>query len=367
MKKMILTALVAVSAGVVPQLMASPRDGIVAVRVEKAGTISHTEGKFYVGRISGDETVEVVARVSGTLWQVGFKEGSFVKKGDLLFHIEDTVYKENLNAAKAFLKQITVQLKHAGKEMERQKKLWASQATSETSYDNAVRSYELCRAQQMEAAAKVALMENELSYTKIYSPVDGQIGRNTFSVGNYITPGKGVMATIVKFSPAKVSFAMSETDFLRYRDRGVLSEKGLIVRRADGKIYSGKIKIAFFDNNIDAATGTIIIDLELENKDMALVPGGFVTVCFREVFDKPLTSVPVTAVMNDGKNSFCYCVAEDGKVERRTIVAGEVAGEKRAVISGLKPGETVITGGMNKVRPGSTVKPVFPVAGAKEF
>ena len=172
MNKLLKKIVVLLSAGALLTLSAAPgRGGIPAVRVEKVTTSARSEGQLYVGKIEGAETVEIVARVSGTLWKAAFKEGSFVKKGALLFHIEDTIYKENVNAARAALKAVEAQLAYAAKEKRRYEKLHTQKATSETTYESAVRTYELYKAQKMEAAAKLALMENDLSYTKIYSPI----------------------------------------------------------------------------------------------------------------------------------------------------------------------------------------------------
>ena len=196
---------------------AAPREGIPAVRVEKSTSINRSEGKSYVGNVTPSKTVDIVARVSGTLWKAAFKEGSFVKKGDLLFHIEDTIYKENVNAARAAVAQIKAQLEYALSEKNRYVQLYADKATAKTNLESAIRTYELNKAQLAEAQAKLALAENDLSYTRIYSPLNGQIGSNYFSEGNYITPAKGSMATIGAYAPCKVRFAMSERDFFKFR------------------------------------------------------------------------------------------------------------------------------------------------------
>lgn len=360
MNKLLKKIVVLLSAGALFTLSAAPgRGGIPAVRVEKVTTSARSEGQLYVGKIEGSETVEIVARVSGTLWKAAFREGSFVKKGALLFHIEDTIYKENVNAARAALKAVEAQLAYAAKEKRRYEKLHTQKATSETTYESAVRTYELYKAQKMEAAAKLALMENDLSYTKIYSPIDGKIGANIFSEGNYITPGKGVLATVVKYDPVKIKFAMAGADFLRYNKKGEISARGLEVRRSDGVPYKGKIKINFYDNQINVETGTLMIELELENKDFSLIPGSYVTVGFSDVYSVPRAAVSASAMMTDGKKHFVYCVDKNNKIRRREVVPGDIVGTQQNFISGLKAGEVVVTGGMHKVRPGTEVKPVF--------
>lgn len=331
---------------------------VPAVRVEKATELTKTESKVYVGTVGASETVDIVARINGVMWKSAFKEGSLVKKGDLLFQIEDTIYKENVNVAKATLKQTLAELNYAAKERTRYEKLYKSSATAQTTYENAVRSYQVYEGKLDEARANLVLAENNLSYTKINSPLTGRIGRNVYSEGNYITPEKGTLATIVQFDPIKIKFSMSEADFFKHSRNGQLSSAGLEIIRADGKPYKGKIKVDFIDNQIDSKTGTLMIQLEGENPVMELIPGGYVTVKFSDIFEKPQPAVSVTALMTDGKKHYVYVVGPENKVERRNIVIGPQVQDKQVVLSGLKTGETVIIGGIHKTKPGEKVNPV---------
>ena len=330
-----------------------------SVRVEKVTELTQTESKTYVGTVAASETVDIVARINGVMWKSAFKEGSLVKKGDLLFQIEDTIYRENVNIARATIKQTQAELDYATREKERYSQLYQTNATAQTTYENALRSYRVYAGKLDEANADLVLAENDLSYTKIYSPLTGRIGRNIYSEGNYITPEKGTLATIVQFDPINIKFAMSEADFFKHSRNGELSSEGLEIIRADNQPYKGKIKVDFIDNQIDSKTGTIMIQLVGENPDMALIPGGYVMVKFSEKFDKPLPAVSVTALMTDGKKHYVYVVNADNKVERRDIVIGPQVRDRQIVQSGLKTGETVVIGGINKTRPGETVNPVF--------
>lgn len=204
----------------------------------KVGEISRTEAKTYVGTVHGSETVDIVARINGVMWKSAFKEGSIVRKGDLLFQIEDTIYRENVNAAHAALDQNQAELNYAAKEKARYEKLYKSSATAQTTYENAIRTFKVSEAKTLEAKAKLVLAENDLSYTKIRAPLSGRIGRNVYSEGNYITPEKGTLATIVQFDPIEVRFAMSEADFFKYSKNGTLASDGLEIIRADSSAGS---------------------------------------------------------------------------------------------------------------------------------
>ena len=117
----------------------------------------------------------------------------------------------------------------------------------------------------------------------------------------------------------------------------------------------------FVDNQIDSKTGTLMIQLVGENPDMELIPGGYVMVKFSETFKKPYPSVSVTSLMTDGKNHYVYVVGPENKVERRNIQIGPQVQDRQVVTSGLKTGETVVVGGIHKVKPGDKVNPVTEV------
>ena len=336
------------------------------VRVEKVSTVDRSEGKSYVATSSPYALVEVVARVSGTMKKAPFKEGGLVKQGELLYNIEDTVYAANVRSAKATMQQVEAELAFAKSEYDRHKTLIASKATSKTNYESAVRTLKTCEARLEAAKAALILAENDLSYTRIYSPISGKIGKSIYSSGNYITPAKGTLATIVQFDPIKLRFAMSEADYLRHFGGAEKGEAVLEIVRADGMTVKQTAKLDFVDNRVDSTTGTLMLQFIVPNPKQELIPDGFVTVKFYEKFAKPLPAVSVSALMTDGKNYYVYVVGADKKVEKRTVRIGSQVGEKQIVTEGLKPGELVITGGIHKTAPGGTVNPAgFAEAGRK--
>lgn len=344
---------------VVPLFAAPPQAAAPTVRASKVSSLKQTDAKLYVGTVLADEEINLTPRVSGVLWKASFERGGIVKKGDLLYQIEDTVYQENVKVAQATLNQIDAELAFARKEYERYSRLLKTQATSEMQAQSATRTYELQKAKRAEAAARLKLAQNELSYTKIYAPVTGRIGGNKHDTGNYITPSTGTLATIVKFDPVIIRFAMGEADFFKHSKNGKLSADGIQVVRADGKVMKEKLSMYYVDNKIDNQTGTLLINLILENPKAELLPGGYVTVHFSEVFAKPQKAVPVTALMTEGNKQFVYVVSADGKAEKREVVAGAQVRTMQVIKSGLNGDETVISGGLNKVRPGAPVKAVL--------
>ena len=342
-----------------------------AVRTEKVSLIGSSEPKSYVAGTLPYALVDIVARVSGTMTKdPGWKEGGEVKEGQLLYEIEDTVYKANvlsaeanINSAKASIEQIKAEVVFAQREYDRQKKLIASKATSQTSYESALRTLNTCKARLTAAegslkAAEAALIlaKNDLAYTRIYSPVGGRIGRNVYSSGNYITPAKGALATVVQYDPIKLQLAMSEADYLHYKKNR--SHLELRIFGADRQEIKQKVTLDFVDNRADTGTGTIMVQFLVPNKDGMLVPDGYATVKVSEKFAKPLASVSVSALMTDGRNHFVYVVKADNSVERRAVKTGPQVGSRQLILEGLAEGEQVIVNGIHKVRPNLPVNPI---------
>ena len=325
------------------------------VMARRGTTVMEAETRSYIGSVRPAETVNVTAKVNGTLWKTAFREGAIVLKGDLLFEIEDTIYKAKLQAAEAGLKQVEAEYDYAVKEYNRNKTLIDKKVISDAEFAIYEKNRASLEAKIAEMKATIKLCENDLSYTKIYAPITGRIGELFVSVGNEIGPSSGKLATIVQFDPIKIRFAMSEADFYQNYKDGKLVNHTMVVRDASGKELAGGIKIDFFDNQVDSATDTVMIQMLCPNADNAIVPGGFVKIDFTQKFDTPQLAIPTTAVMNEGKDLYVYVVGLDNIIEKRMIVAGDQVGDLQVVLEGLTIDELVVTGGAHKTYPGGKV------------
>lgn len=325
------------------------------VMARRGTTVMEAETRSYIGSVRPAETVNVTAKVNGTLWKTAFREGAIVLKGDLLFEIEDTIYKAKLQAAEAGLKQVEAEYDYAVKEYNRNKTLIDKKVISDAEFAVYEKNRASLEAKIAEMKATIKLCENDLSYTKIYAPITGRIGELVVSAGNEVGPTTGKLATIVQYDPIKIRFSMSEADFYRNYKDGKLVNHTMVVRDASGKELAGGIKIDFFDNQVDAATDTVMIQLLCPNADNAIVPGGFVKIDFTQKFDTPQLAIPTTAVMNEGKDLYVYVVGSDNVIEKRMIVAGDQVGDLQVVLEGLTIDELVVTGGAHKTYPGGKV------------
>lgn len=339
--------------------LSARQQDLPAVRVEKPAPISDTEEVTYVGTAAPSAEADLVTRVSGTLQRTCFAEGAKVKAGQLLFQIEDTVYKANVAIADAALEQAAAELKYAQSEYERYKSLVAADATSRTAYESAVRTYSLCKAKFSEAQARLKLAENDLSYTRITAPFSGKIGAALISTGNYVTPSSGPLAQIIQFDPIEIRFSMSEADFYKICEDGKLMTSNASIYKADGTPLKGKLQFLFVNNLVDSRTNTVEIRVAMPNPEMEIIPGGYVTVKIRKRYTMPRLSIPSSAVMTDGKNYFVYLVRQDGTVEEKKVTPGALVRDRQAILSGLTDRDVVIVGGLHKAAPGKKVRPVF--------
>lgn len=330
-----------------------------SVIVESVCTMDASEFRTFIGMVNGSETVGIVPRVAGTLQKVMFQEGSLVEKGDVLFEIEDTVYKANVMVAEALIAQCEADLALATKEHERSQALLQSRAIATQSFDTTLATQLLKKARLDEAKANLILTRHNYEHCRIISPISGRIGQKTLSEGSYITPSSGVLATVVQYQPIKVQFSMSESDFFRYfTSHDELKKSVLEIVRANGERYDGNIAVKFVDNMVDKQTDTIMITLECDNPKDQLLPGGFVQVRLAEKFDSPLPAVTVSALLSDGAKHYVYLVTDQNTVERRNVEVGELVHRHQVIRSGLRPGERVVTGGMTKTAPGMKINPV---------
>ncbi|MBQ7694253.1 MAG: efflux RND transporter periplasmic adaptor subunit, partial [Lentisphaeria bacterium] len=241
------------------------------------------------------------------------------------------------------------------------KKLLGQKATSETTYEEAQKVYLTTMAKLDNYKAQLIQAQDNLKYTKVRSPFDGRMGKVVMSPGNYVTPGT-MLVRIVSISPVNVDFSISSRDFLEiFGSMDALKARAKVAMfLADGSRYPGDGRIIFMSNSVDSSTDTIEIRASFENKEGKLIPGGLVTMRLGLLDPPRMTAVPLTAVLNDRKGSYVYIIGPENRALRRDVTLGPVIGSFQLISKGLKEGESVVSGGTNKILfPGMPVKPVF--------
>jgi len=312
----------------------------------------------FTGRVQAQDKVELRARVEGFLEKRLFEEGQDVKEGDLLFVIEQAPYKASIDEINASIQKAQAALKLADVEVERQSTLVERQTGTQQRLDVVTAQQGDARGELARQKASLEKAQLQLSYTEIRAPLAGRIGRATVSIGNFVGPSTGPLATIVRQDPIYVTFPVTQREMLDIRkERQADSVDPVIyIRLADGSRYAQPGKVDFVDVTVNQGTDTVQVRAVFPNPDRMLVDGQLVSV-IAEV-GKPQASllIPQQAIQIDQTGAFVLVVDSASKVEMRRVEVAQGTGQQLTVTKGLQAGEKVITEGVQKVRPGQVVQ-----------
>ena len=315
----------------------------------------------FVGQTEAIQSVDLRARVTGFLLEEKFKEGAEVKKDDVLYVIDPSEFDANRDAAAAKVAGVEATIRETELQLARYRELRDRGTASEAKLDEAKAKAGRARADLAAAKADLEKAELDVGYTKITAPIAGRIGKSNVDVGNLIGPDSGVLATINDLDPIRVSFPVSEREFLDYKEgvkAGKAKEFTPKIELANDKVYDHAGKFEFIDNRVDPTTGTIKLYLDFPNPDGLLLPGQFVNVNLVSSDPEDKLVVPQAAVQENQTGPFVLVVDNEDKVILRPIKTGQRNGADIAVLDGLSEGENIIVAGIQKVRPGMKVDPV---------
>src|ERR1700730_3498922 len=363
----------AISIGVTAASRAQPAaSGPPAVGIVEATKRPITETSEFLGRIQGVNRVNVVARVTAFLEKRLFNEGDEIKKGDELYHLERGPFEADLAAKKAQVAQLQATLENAKLTTERARILLSGPAGQQSTYDAALANQRSLEAQVQAAQAQVQSSQINLDYTEIRSPIDGKIGRTAVTEGNVVSPGSGVLTTIVSQDPMYVIFPVSVRRGLelreRYATRGGFNAVVIKLRLPDGRPYDQTGQLNFVDNTVAQSTDTISVRGAIPNPPLhdpsttggpvrELTDGEFVTVTLEGVQPVEVLAIPRAAVLSDQQGDYVFAVGADNKAEQRRIQVGQWTPTIAASIKGLPRGDKVIVEGLQRVRAGQPVAP----------
>ena len=323
-----------------------------------------------VGATLGSEDVEIRARVEGYLVSINFTEGSFVRKGQLLYKLDPKPFEVAIDQAKANLATAQAALEKTDNDVARYKPLFAQQAVSKQELDNALSAQEAARAQVDAYKAAVAQAQLDLGYTNITSPVDGVIGTTQTKVGSLVSRGVTLLNIVSQLNPILFRCAIAEAEYLRIARRAQQSGKpadkqaNVELILADGTIFPHKGRLDAVERAVDPTTGTLTGQFVFPNPERLLRPGQYGKARFVTDLKEGALLVPQLAVQERQGLYSVMVVRPDGSVEQRSVKVGERVGSLWVIDSGLKPGEKVIVEGLQKVQPG--VKVVAKVVKAEQ-
>ena len=344
------------------QQHASPPPSVIVALAERVDINPRSE---HVGQTVAVDTVDVRARVQAFLIRRAFVEGDDVDAGTLLFSLEREPFEAAVEAAAARVAEQRAALVRTRRDLERVRTLYGQGNVSQQSLDRAIADHQQTQALLQGSEADLRQAQINLGYTSITAPFAGRIGRSTYSVGQWVGPDSGLLATLVRLDPIYVVFNVSER---RYLDHLLRVEQAARqgtprpdyvprLRLSNGVEYHYPGRLTFVDNMVDPSTGTIAVRAEFPNPEKLLVPGLFVTLLLDQAEARPALLIPQAAVQQDQGGMFVLVVGEADKVEVRRVETGARVGVRWQVTFGLAEGERVIWEGIQKVRPGIVVAP----------
>ncbi|MEX0501934.1 efflux RND transporter periplasmic adaptor subunit [Raoultella terrigena] len=311
------------------------------------------------GRIEAVESVQLRPRVSGYIDKVNYTDGQEVKKGEVLFTIDDRTYRAALEQAQAELSRSKTQASLARSEAGRTDKLVNTNVVSREEWEQRRSAAVQAQADMRAAQAAVDAAQLNLDFTKVIAPIDGRASRALITSGNLVTAGDSasVLTTLVSQKTVYVYFDVDESTYLHYQNlarsgQGASSshlalpvEIGLVGE--EGYPHQGKVD--FLDNQLTPSTGTIRMRAVLDNAQRLFTPGLFARVRVPGSAEFSAMLIDDKAVLTDQDRKYVYIVDKDGKAQRRDITPGRLAAGLRIVQQGLNPGDKVIVDGLQKV------------------
>jgi membrane fusion protein (multidrug efflux system) len=338
------------------QSAAPPPPTVVVEPAELKDLVNHTD---FSGRIEAIDKVQLRARVQGFLKKRGFVEGAEVKKGGLLFEIEPDSYAIAVNQAEANLASAEAAMKLAQQTFDRTSDLAKRNVSSQANLDTARSQLAQAQATVLAQQSNLQTAKLNLSYTKIEAPMDGRVGRTTYSVGNLVGPSSEPLVTIVAQDPMYVTFPVPQSILLAVRKAGLGPDSVSVeLRLSDGSVYAQKGTIRFADVQATSSTDSVIVRASIPNPERLLVDQQLISVRVIRKDTESKLVIPQAALVLDQQGSYVLSVDSSNKVGIKRIVIGEQRGPMLIVNSGLSAGNRVIVSGHQKARPGAIVSPI---------
>jgi membrane fusion protein (multidrug efflux system) len=319
----------------------------------------------WVGTLEGYVNAQIQPQVSGYLIRQDYREGAFVKKGQLLFEIDPRPFQAALDQARGQLAQAQAQMANADINVKRDVPEAEAHAIPQSQLDTDTQSLRGAQAAVEASQAAVEQAALNLGYTKVISLIDGIAGITTVQVGNLVAQST-VLTAVSQVNPVKVYFPISEQEYLRMADGGSpgsvdwlthASRIPLKLTLANGSTYSHSGKIIFADRQVNAQTGTIQIVGEFPNSRNLLRPGQYARVQAPTGSITGALLVPQSAVSQSQGSDQVTVISADNRAQLRTVNVGPTVGTLWVITSGLKPGEHVVAVGADKVKEGGLVNP----------
>jgi len=340
----------------------APPPSVSVVKVSEQDLPAYGE---WVATLDGYVNAQIQPQVSGYVVKQNYREGSYVRKGEVLFEIDSRPFQAAFDQAKAQLSQAQAKLSLAEINVKRDTPLVQQRAIAQSQLDSEIGALEEAKANVQAAGAAVETVQLNVGFTKVRSLIDGIAGSANVQMGNLVGPSS-VLTTVSKLDPVKVRFPISEQEYMRFTSisPGAGASRATNVNSmpldlvlADGTKYPHKGEVIFTDREVDPRTGTIRLVGAFANPGSVLRPGQFARVRAVTGVAKKALLIPQRAVADIQGDYQVAVVEKDNKVSMRKVKVGQRVGPMWVIENGLNPGEFVVADGGMKVRDGSPVNP----------
>ncbi|WP_289116582.1 efflux RND transporter periplasmic adaptor subunit [uncultured Idiomarina sp.] len=342
------------------QQQRAPQVDVITVQPESLELSTELPGRTAAFRVA-----EVRPQVSGVLLERTFEEGTYVEKGQQLYQIDPAIYQAELASAEAEVQRARAVLRSSELRYNRFKELLQENAVSQDEFDSAEATYFQNKAAVALAEAQLKNARINLEYTKVNAPINGIIGRSNFTEGALVTASQQEpLVTINQLDPIYVDISQSSKQFMQLQadiqsGRIEANESGNapVRLKLNGLDFNQQGELLFSEVSVEEDTGAILLRAVFPNPDNTLYPGMFVRAAVSEGTINTALLLPQKAVTRDPRGRpYVMIVNDDNKVEQRMITTERAIGSDWLVKDGVKEGDTVITSGLQKVRPGATVQ-----------
>jgi len=333
---------------------AAPAPPVVKVAAVAFQTLPQWDD--FTGRLEAVDSVALRPRVAGQITAVAFDDGARVKKGQLLFQIDPRPFTAEVDRLESEAERARAKAQLAAADADRGERLLAQLAIAKEEAERLTSDARSARADLGAAEAALRTAQLNLSFTRVTSPIDGRVSKAMITRGNLVTPSD-LLTTVVSDGPIYASFNTDEQTYLKYakaqRAEGGPVYMGLMTEQ--GFPHQGALR--FLDNAVDAHSGTISGRAVFDNADGAFTPGLFARVRLVSHDAQSVALAPEQALGTDLGKRYVLVLGPGNRVQYRPVTLGRALGEYRIILAGLRPGDKIVTSGLQKVKPGDVVNP----------